>query len=72
MAELVLLKAEDCVPLRREVLRHCDILGGEPAAAMDYLMASLGHLGLNLGEFPAGRYCETSLTCFNELRNALG
>jgi hypothetical protein len=56
----------------REVLRHCEILGGEPALAMDYLIASLGHLGLNLGEFPAERYCESSMACFTKLRTALG
>ncbi|MBW2420444.1 MAG: hypothetical protein JRH19_18020 [Deltaproteobacteria bacterium] len=55
-----------------EVRRHCDILGSHPASAMDYLAASLGHLGMNLGEFPSERYCESSVSCFNQLRSALG
>jgi len=57
--------------LKREVLRHCAILGNEPAQAVDYLVAAIGHLGLNLGEFPADRHCESSLACFNQLRRAL-
>lgn len=57
--------------LEREVLRHCKILGIGPELAMGYLIASLGHLGLNLGEFPAQRHCEMSLACFNDLRGAL-
>jgi hypothetical protein len=58
--------------LEREVLRHCKILGSRPELAMGYLIASLGQLGLNLGEFPAERHREMSLACFNQLRGALG
>jgi hypothetical protein len=57
--------------LRREVLRHCEILGSEPANAIGYLLASLGHLGLNLGCFAPETYADMSRSCFNDLRNAL-
>jgi hypothetical protein len=57
--------------LAREVLRHCEILGITPTGAMGYLLASLGHLGMNLGCFASEKYTEVSVACFNDLRRAL-
>ncbi|MEE3332616.1 MAG: phosphotransferase [Myxococcota bacterium] len=57
--------------LRREVLRHCEILGGEPEDAPGYLLAGLGHLSFNLGCFSPEVYLEMSRTCFNDLEAVL-
>ena len=57
--------------LRREVLRHCQIVDIEPVSARGHLLAGLGYLGLNLGCFPPEVYAETSRICFNNLSDAL-
>ena len=56
---------------RREVMRHCEILQTSPSGAIGYLLAGLGHLGLNLGYMDPTRYFKTCLDCYMGLRSAL-
>jgi hypothetical protein len=57
--------------LRRELDRHCRLLGCEPADATSYLLAALGHIGMNLEHFPIDRYMHLAESCFAALEHAL-
>ncbi|MCE9660679.1 MAG: aminoglycoside phosphotransferase family protein [Burkholderiales bacterium] len=46
--------------LRRELRQHSALLGCEPAHAKDHLLAALGALALDLGEWPVERFAATA------------
>ena len=46
--------------LRRELREHSVLLGCEPAQAKDHLLAALGALSLDLGEWPVERFAATA------------
>jgi aminoglycoside phosphotransferase (APT) family kinase protein len=54
--------------LRKEVSRHCRILECEISDAMPYLLAALGFIANNLGQFPLARFTNMAESCFNTLR----
>lgn len=54
--------------LRREILAHCAALGSEPADAAGHLLAALGQLGMNLGEYSEQRYAAMATRCWAALR----
>jgi len=57
--------------LRDQIELHCAELDCEPAHAMAHLAAGLGHLGMNLGAFPAERYAALATRCHLRLASAL-
>ncbi|CAM5797516.1 phosphotransferase [Rhizobacter fulvus] len=48
---------------RRTVAAHCDALGCDPSMANHHLASALGHLSLNLGEWPAAQFAQTAAVC---------
>ncbi|MFW2388106.1 MAG: hypothetical protein ACN4G0_07210 [Polyangiales bacterium] len=58
--------------LRFELERHCRVLRCDPADATGYLMAALGHIGLELEHFPFDRYARMADSCLTTLQLALG
>jgi hypothetical protein len=42
----------------REIMRHCELLSCSPRQARNHVAAALGHLALNLGQFPERNYAE--------------
>ncbi len=68
MAQSMGLNAKN---LRREVERHCRLLRCEPADAMSYLLAALGHIAMNLEHFPIDRYARMAKSCLTTLEQAL-
>lgn len=56
--------------LRQAVGAHCDVLGCEPAMANHYLASALGHLSLNLGEWPPAQFAQTAAVCHRYLAGA--
>ncbi len=56
--------------VRRAVGAHCDVLGCEPAMANHYLASALGHLSLNLGEWPPAQFAQTAAVCHRYLAGA--
>lgn len=56
--------------LRGEVARHCTVLECEPADAMAYLLCALGHIGMNLEQFPLERYLRLVEACHGGLQRA--
>ncbi len=56
--------------VRQAVARHCEVLGCEPAMASHYLASALGHLSLNLGEWPPAQFAQTAAVCHRYLANA--
>jgi hypothetical protein len=57
--------------LRREVDRHCCLLGCEPVDSTSYLLAALGHIAMNLEHFPIDRYKHMAESCYVALERAL-
>lgn len=55
----------------REVHRHCKLLGCTQEDAMGYLLAAIGHIGLNPESFPVEAYARLTRLCFEQLRPAL-
>ncbi len=56
--------------LRRELLRHAEVLGGTDALRL-HLLAALGHLASDLGEFPPERYIELANASWRLLDRAI-
>jgi hypothetical protein len=55
---------------RQAVARHCESLGCEPSMANHYLASALGHLSLNLGEWPPAQFAQTAAICHRFLAGA--
>ena len=49
--------------VRQAVAAHCDVLGCDPPMAHHYLASALGHLSLNLGEWPVAQFAHTAAVC---------
>jgi Phosphotransferase enzyme family len=58
--------------LEREVWRHCKIVGCDIRDAQGYLLASLGHIGLNLDHLPLHRYLQLSTCCWDWMKTIGG
>jgi hypothetical protein len=58
--------------LREELDIHARILGCEPADVRTYLLAALGHTGMNLEHFPVERFAGLADACFERLVTAGG
>jgi hypothetical protein len=56
--------------LRRELLRHAEILGGADALRL-HLLAALGHLASDLGEFPPDQYVKMANESWRMLGSAI-
>lgn len=55
----------------REVYGHCRLLECESQDAAGYLLAALGHIGLNLEHFPFNQYIRLIRQCFYYLKRYL-
>lgn len=53
--------------LRNEVSRHCRLLQCELADATSYLLAALGHIFMNLENFPVDRFTLMADSCYEAL-----
>ncbi len=62
------LKSVDVSP---EVKRHCALLGCEPIDARSYNAAALGHMLINLENFPFPRFVQMATTCVDILDRTL-
>jgi len=68
LAESMRLNAQN---LRREVEKHCHLLGCEPVDATSYLLAALGHIAMHLEHFPIENYKHMAESCYATLERAL-
>lgn len=57
--------------LHTQIQRHCTALECETLDAESYLLAALGHLGMNLGHFPQDRYATMTEDCVQRLESAM-
>ncbi len=57
--------------LRSQIKRHCLTLECDTRDARSYLLTALGHLGMNLGCFPPGRYANMAANCVHRLNEAI-
>jgi hypothetical protein len=56
--------------MKQAVAAHCEVLGCDPSMANHYLASALGHLSLNLGEWPPAQFAQTAAACHRYLANA--
>jgi hypothetical protein len=70
MFDLVRLGASlglSAAAMGREVALHCEIIECAREDAGAYLLAALGHIGLNLENFPRGRFHQMAMNCWTTL-----
>jgi len=60
----------DAPRIDKELRTHCEALGSDRADAMGHLLASLGHIGLNIEQFPMDRYVKLVDSCVRTLHEA--
>jgi hypothetical protein len=56
--------------LASELIRHCQALQCDPEDAVGYLLAALGHLEMNLEQFPFDRFMGMATACYHQLERA--